>query len=188
MASATVTTGFESKGTTKVTGPSGLEVTGKIKAGTAYVDRVVTSVGAGYVSPPDQAVGVFTSYYSGMWRKEAGASLPKEAAPDFSAGMKEAVVDVVYPVGSIYISVSPTNPSTIFGGTWEAFATGRTLVGVKSDDADFGSVGNEGGSKKTTLTQAQIPTHTHSVDITVTESTTPHSHDLLMGRASGFFG
>lgn len=38
------------------------------------------------------------------------------------------IFDLVYPVGSIYISVNSTNPSTFFYGSWSAFGTGRTLV------------------------------------------------------------
>ena len=29
------------------------------------------------------------------------------------------LLDLVYPVGSIYLSVNSTSPSTLFGGTWE---------------------------------------------------------------------
>jgi peptidoglycan hydrolase CwlO-like protein len=31
--------------------------------------------------------------------------------------------DTVYPVGSIYISTSSTNPSSLFGGTWKSYGT-----------------------------------------------------------------
>ncbi len=77
-----------------------------------------------------------------------------------------------YPVGSIYISYSGTNPGTIFGGTWEAFGTGRTLAGINTSDTDFASVGKTGGANSisytpagsinnTTLTVANLPAHTH---------------------------
>nr|DAJ39018.1 MAG TPA: baseplate protein [Caudoviricetes sp.] len=53
----------------------------------------------------------------------------------------------IYPVGSIYISVDNTNPSVYFGGTWEAFATGRTLVGIDASQKEFKTAGLTGGSK-----------------------------------------
>lgn len=39
-------------------------------------------------------------------------------------------LDSIYPVGSVYISLTSTNPGTYLKGTWEQFAQGRTLVGV----------------------------------------------------------
>ena len=57
-----------------------------------------------------------------------------------------------YPVGSIYISATSTNPGTIFGGTWESFGSGRTLVGVDSNDDDFKTVGKTGGNKTVDIT------------------------------------
>jgi len=53
-----------------------------------------------------------------------------------------------WPIGSIFISVSPTNPATLLGfGTWTAFAVGRVLVGLKAADADFDTVEETGGAK-----------------------------------------
>ena len=44
------------------------------------------------------------------------------------------ILDMVYPVGSVYTTIDPTfNPNTAFGGTWEVFATGRCLLGVALD-------------------------------------------------------
>ena len=56
-------------------------------------------------------------------------------------------VDLIYPIGSIYITTNTNNPSTYFGGTWEEFATGRTLVGIDTSQTEFKTVGQTGGSK-----------------------------------------
>lgn len=53
----------------------------------------------------------------------------------------------LWPVGSIYISVVNTNPSTYFGGTWVSFGSGRVLVGVDTSQAEFNQVLKTGGSK-----------------------------------------
>ena len=37
------------------------------------------------------------------------------------------IFNLIYPVGSIYISVNSTNPSSLFGGTWQQIAQGRAL-------------------------------------------------------------
>lgn len=93
----------------------------------------------------------------------------------------------IYPVGSIYISVSNTNPSTLFGGTWVEFGTGRTLVGYKSSDADFDAVGETGGDKIRTLAVDNLPSHSHKYDKynssseghTLTKANLPsHSHKV----------
>lgn len=55
--------------------------------------------------------------------------------------------DIIYPVGSIYMNVHNTNPSLLFGGTWEQIK-GKFLVGVDSSDADFNTSEKTGGSKK----------------------------------------
>lgn len=54
-----------------------------------------------------------------------------------------------HPVGSIYLSVSDTNPTKWFGGTWEQIAKGRTLVGVDTTQTEFNAVKKTGGSKYT---------------------------------------
>lgn len=69
----------------------------------------------------------------------------------------------VYPVGSIYTSVVSTNPNTLFGfGTWVAFATGRSLIGIDTGDTDFDTVEETFGSKTHTLTSGEMPSHTHT--------------------------
>lgn len=59
----------------------------------------------------------------------------------------QLMTTVPYPIGAIYLSVDNTNPSKLFGGTWEQIAKGRTLVGVDTSDTDFNTVKKTGGSK-----------------------------------------
>lgn len=74
-----------------------------------------------------------------------------------------AIFNAVYPVGTIYTSVSNANPGTIFGGTWEAFGSGKTLVGVDTSDTDFNLVQKTGGEKTHTLTVEEMPRHNHDI-------------------------
>lgn len=71
-------------------------------------------------------------------------------------------MEQMYPVGSIYMSVSSTNPSTYFGGTWTAWGTGRVPVGVNANDTNFATVEKTGGAATVILTTAQMPSHTHA--------------------------
>ena len=73
------------------------------------------------------------------------------------------LVDYIYPIGSIYMSVNSTNPGTIFGGTWERFANGQVLVGVDTQETEFNTVQKTGGKKTHTVTLDKVPAHTHSI-------------------------
>ena len=81
--------------------------------------------------------------------------------------MKQFIGDIVYPVGSIYISVNSTSPATLFGGTWERIE-GRFLLGAGTVADETGAsytytAGSTGGEVKHTLTLPEIPQHTHAL-------------------------
>lgn len=71
------------------------------------------------------------------------------------------LLDIFYPVGTIYESIKPDSPSTFMGGTWARFGNGRVLVGVNESDTDFNTVNKTGGEKTHVLTEAEMPSHTH---------------------------
>lgn len=75
------------------------------------------------------------------------------------------LLDVFYPVGTIYESTKPDNPSTFMGGTWSRFGNGRVLVGVDETDSTFNVVNAIGGEKAHTLTIPEMPSHTHGISV-----------------------
>jgi microcystin-dependent protein len=93
------------------------------------------------------------------------------------------IVDLIYPVGSIYLSVNSTNPAQLFGGSWQQISQGRMLMGAATQGSIqqntgntglFGTldsnelnykfgVGQLGGKYRHTLTAAEsgLPSHVH---------------------------
>ena len=97
--------------------------------------------------------------------------------PDANANVTIPQVSILqaYPVGSIYMSVVETNPAELFGGTWEAIAPGRVLIGAGEYTSSISyTAGDKGGITGKTLTSSNIPKHTHTVEIKQTAAT--HNH------------
>ncbi|MCJ0594243.1 DUF859 family phage minor structural protein [Enterococcus cecorum] len=67
------------------------------------------------------------------------------------------LLDMFYPVGSIFITTVNTNPSSYMGGSWVRFGNGQTLVGVNESDGDFNSAQKSGGSKSHTIDYSNFP-------------------------------
>lgn len=83
--------------------------------------------------------GHVTSGWSGTWKKMLD---------------EQTMLDMVYPVGAVYISYTSTSPAELFGGTWIAI-TGRFPY--------FNAGTATGGSNTTTQTVAQMAKHSHQI-------------------------
>jgi hypothetical protein len=76
----------------------------------------------------------------------------------------------MWPIGSIYLSVSSTNPYVIFGfGVWQQSAEGQFIVGYSDGDDLFGSAGGTGGAR----------THLHVIDPPSTNATTSIGNETI---------
>lgn len=84
-----------------------------------------------------------------------------------------SLVDLIYPVGSIYITAEDRRPAELFGGTWEQIQ-GRFLLGTgpneENTDTTWGQIyagemdrplGEMGGARDVQLTVDHIPNHSH---------------------------
>ena len=88
-----------------------------------------------------------------------GSSLPSSLQSNqlfFQTLGSNYILDNVYPVGSIYMSVNSTNPKNLFGGTWEQIQ-GKFLFGMDSSYP----AGSTGGEITHQLTWNEMPGHYH---------------------------
>ncbi len=87
---------------------------------------------------------------------------PTSPNPQSGKAIAEALQNIAlntfYPVGSIYMSVNPTSPATLLGGSWEQIKDTFLLA-----SGDSFAVGSAGGEMQVTLSDAQMPSHSHYI-------------------------
>lgn len=83
----------------------------------------------------------------------------------------------LYPVGSVYISFNATDPSTLFGGTWERLKDTFLLA-----NGDAYAPNITGGSATKSIAVSNLPSHTHTIS---TEGN--HTHDRGTMEITGQF-
>ena len=76
------------------------------------------------------------------------------------------LLDSIYPIGSLYINTTGTNPSTFLGGTWQSFGAGKVLVGQDTNDTDFDTLLETGGEKTVQLTTDNLASNVISTSTT----------------------
>ncbi|MGL5014178.1 MAG: phage baseplate protein [Bacteroidales bacterium] len=97
--------------------------------------------------------------------------------------------NAMWPIGSIFMTVSSEDPSVILGfGNWDKYAAGRVIVGSgTTTDADNDTRttvnGAKGGSYSKKLIENNLPAHTHEATATITEGG-GHSHKIISGGGS----
>lgn len=127
----------------------------------------------------------------------------------FDVGKVPNIMDNIYPIGCVYLTVVNTNPSVLFGGTWVRVSKGKTLVGVDENDPDFNTPKKEGGVKSFDNTHSHTIAHTHTINghthstnaVSLTVAQMPsHIHNIVerfhdsnvysftASGASGFYG
>ena len=139
-------------------------------------------------------------YLTGTWLRtiattDLGKTPPKVAVLDNSGWIYyRTPVDLIYPVGSIYMSVNATNPKELFGGTWEKIQ-GKFLLGMSSSYP----AGSTGGEATHTLTTSEMPFHNHAIgqdgntslvlptDVAVDDSSHAQYVTTLEGGRSGWY-
>ena len=105
--------------------------------------------------------------------KIEGGGSRENVFSDSDSGMPlwngKPLLNLVYPVGSIYWSSNNTNPANLFGGTWTQIKDRFILA-----TGDYYSNGATGGAATVTLTISNMPNHSHS--FTPSGTVSSHTH------------
>lgn len=105
------------------------------------------SVPTGYTSLEDWYAGEGEQLH--RWKVVDGELTQDSTA---TAPVDKTIFDLIYPVGSIYLSTSPASPEILFGGIWEQIKDVFLLAAGDSYEA-----GDTGGVATVTLTSKQLP-------------------------------
>jgi len=149
--------------------------------------------GVTYIGTSDNAAAVsYDNASSGLTATDVQGAID-EVSTELGSTLKQAVIDAIYPVGSIYMTVTDDTAAKVkarFGGTWEAWGSGRVPVGVNTSDTSFDTVEETGGSKsnsytpagaiggtKLTAAQSGVPAHSHGLN-SHTHTVGAHKHGL----------
>jgi hypothetical protein len=76
----------------------------------------------------------------------------------FINAMIDSMLDAIWPVGSVYISVNDNNPEVVFGGVWEKIEN-AFLLGASSAHP----LGSSGGAETHALSVEEMPQHSHNI-------------------------
>lgn len=109
--------------------------------------------------------------------------------PTDAVNLRSLQGDLMWPVGSIFMTVDGRDPKNILGfGKWEKFAAGRVIVGTGiNTDSENELVtvvnGAKGGTYSTKLVEDNIPSHTHK-GTGKASSSGRHNHGFPSGGGS----
>ena len=87
------------------------------------------------------------------------------------------IINILHPIGSIYMSFDSTNPKDIFGGEWEQIKD-RFIYAAGEK-----TVNTTGGEENHKLTIAEMPTHEHL--LATDACSAPNGQDFPAWRAAG---
>ena len=118
---------------------------------TGLVDALAGKAAASHTHPAMTGADSNTAGTAGLVPAPAAGDNGKFLRGD-GTWVRSLTIDQIYPVGSIYMSVNSTSPSTLFGGTWERLKDTFLLAA-----GDAYSAGATGGEAAHLLTNDELP-------------------------------
>lgn len=167
-------------------------------SGTAYRgDRGKAAYDHALASGAQYSTGLYKIRTNAEGHVEYASAVTKSDITDLGVPGEQrsdsSIVNLIYPVGSIYLSVNETSPATLFGGTWEQLQD-RFLIGA-GNDYSLNGIGGATSQSYTpagsvgshTLTTSEIPSHNHTFTgsaVNTGNQSQDHTHTGTSGGVS----
>lgn len=126
----------------------------------AMIASIMTTLGINattWVSTNTYVEGDSVVYNNKLYKNITGNYTTTNPASDTTNWQETTLLDIQYPIGKTELFYDTLDHSNHLGFTWERTCVGRVPVGIDSNDTDFDTIGETGGSK-------YLQEHSHSVN------------------------
>ena len=119
----------------------------------------------------------------------------EKSLSEYRDSFGQNILNLVYPIGSIYMSVVNTSPASFLGGTWAVWGQGRVPIGCGAPSANSSATHGSGvpanlgmaanvtsGLSNVALTLANLASHTHTGPAH-THTGPAHTHNMEHSHA-----
>lgn len=152
------------------------------------LSSILTTLGINattWVSTDAYVEGQSVVYNNTIYKNITGNYTTTSPAEDTTNWQQTTLLDIQYPIGKTELFYDNLDHSNYMGFTWERTAIGRTIVGQDTNDTDFDTIGETGGSKTHTLTVNEMPSHNHTVVPYATTSSGGSATDIYVSGGNG---
>lgn len=136
----------------------------KIENGIFNNDAIITSImttlginATTWVSTNTYVLGDTVVYNNKIYKNITGNYTTTNPATDTTNWQETTLLDIQYPIGKTELFYDTLDHSNHLGFTWERTSVGKVPVGIDSNDTDFDTIGETGGSKTHTLSLDELP-------------------------------
>lgn len=126
----------------------------KIENGIFNNDAIITSImttlginSTTWVSTNTYVEGDSVVYNNKLYKNITGDYTTTSPDEDTTNWQETTLLDIQYPIGKTELFYDTLDHSNHLGFTWERTCVGRVPVGIDSNDTDFDTIGETGGSK-----------------------------------------
>lgn len=158
----------------------------KIENGIFNNDAIITSImttlginATTWVSTNTYVLGDSVVYNNKLYKNITGNYTTTNPAEDTTNWQETTLLDIQYPIGKTELFYDTLDHSNHLGFTWERTCVGRVPVGIDSNDSDFDTIGETGGSK-------ELQAHSHNLTVAYNTGGTQYGATVVGGTSKDY--